>query len=68
MNAFLLLQGLETLALRMERHVENAQKVAEFLQKHEKVAWVSYAGLEDHPHHALAKKYMNGTPSSYNFV
>jgi len=64
MNAFLLLQGLETLSLRMERHVENAQKVAEFLQNHDKVAWVSYAGLPNHPHHALAKKYMNGTPSA----
>ena len=51
MNAFLLLQGLETLSLRMERHVENARKVAEYLQSHDKVAWVSYAGLPDHPHH-----------------
>lgn len=64
MNAFLLLQGLETLALRMERHVENAQKVAEYLQQHEKVSWVSYAGLPDHPHHHLAQKYMQGTPSA----
>ncbi|WP_316677091.1 O-acetylhomoserine aminocarboxypropyltransferase/cysteine synthase family protein [uncultured Tolumonas sp.] len=64
MNAFLLLQGLETLSLRMERHVENARKVAEYLQSHDKVAWVSYAGLPDHPHHALAQKYMNGTPSA----
>ena len=64
MNAFLLLQGLETLALRMERHVDNAQAVAHYLQKHPKVAWVSYAGLPDHPHHALAQKYMGGRPSS----
>ena len=64
MNAFLLLQGLETLALRMERHVDNAQAVAQYLQKHPKVAWVSYAGLPDHPHHALAQKYMGGKPSS----
>ena len=64
MNAFLLLQGLETLALRMERHVDNAQAVARYLQKHPKVAWVSYAGLPEHPHHALAQKYMAGNPSS----
>ena len=64
MNAFLFLQGLETLALRMERHVDNAQAVAHYLQKHPKVAWVSYAGLPDHPHHALAQKYMGGNPSS----
>ena len=64
MNAFLLLQGLETLALRMERHVENALAVAHYLQDHPKVAWVSYAGLPDHPHHALAQKYMGGKPSS----
>ena len=64
MNAFLLLQGLETLALRMERHVDNAQAVAHYLRKHPKVAWVSYAGLPDHPHHALAQKYMGGHPSS----
>ena len=64
MNAFLLLQGLETLALRMERHVENALKVAHYLQDHPQVAWVSYAGLPDHPHHALAQKYMGGKPSA----
>ena len=63
-NAFLLLQGLETLALRMERHVENALAVAHYLQDHPKVAWVSYAGLPNHPHHALAQKYMGGKPSS----
>ncbi|MGM3175927.1 O-acetylhomoserine aminocarboxypropyltransferase/cysteine synthase family protein [Dickeya lacustris] len=64
MNAFLLLQGLETLSLRMERHVENALKVAQYLQNHAKVAWVSYAGLPEHPHYALAQKYMKGTPSA----
>lgn len=63
-NAFLILQGIETLGLRMERHVENAQRVAEYLQQHEKVAWVSYAGLPDSPYHELAKRYCQGTPSS----
>jgi len=63
-NAFLILQGLETLALRMERHTENALKVAQFLQAHEQVEWVSYAGLADHPHHHLAQKYMQGKPSA----
>ena len=63
-NAFLILQGLETLPLRMERHCENALKVAEFLQKHPRVEWVSYAGLPSHPDHALAQRYMNGTPAS----
>ncbi|SFC95318.1 O-acetylhomoserine aminocarboxypropyltransferase/cysteine synthase family protein [Pragia fontium] len=64
MNAFLLIQGLETLSLRMERHVENARKVANYLKQHDKVAWVSYAGLPEHPHYALAQKYMQGTPSA----
>jgi O-acetylhomoserine (thiol)-lyase len=64
LNAFLLLQGLETLSLRMERHVENALSVAQFLQSHPKVDWVSYAGLSDHPHYSLAQKYMKGTPSA----
>ena len=63
MNAFLILQGIETLALRMERHTENAQKVAEFLKKHEQVSWVQYAGLPDHPEHALAQKYFGGKPA-----
>ncbi len=58
MNAFLTLTGIETLHLRMARHVENAQKVAEFLAGHPKVAWVSYAGLKESPYHALAQKYM----------
>ncbi|MBJ7311719.1 O-acetylhomoserine aminocarboxypropyltransferase/cysteine synthase family protein [Rugamonas sp. CCM 8940] len=62
-NAFLILQGIETLALRMERITENARKVAEFLQAHAKVKWVNYAGLESHPDHALAVKYLGGRPS-----
>jgi O-acetylhomoserine (thiol)-lyase len=64
MNAFMLLQGIETLPLRMERHCENALKVAKFLQNHEKVSWVSYAGLEDSPYYDLAQKYMKGQPSA----
>ena len=63
-NAFLIMQGMETLSLRMERHCENAQKVAEFLDAHEQVEWVQYAGLPSHPDHALAQKYMGGKPSS----
>ena len=57
-NAFLLLQGVETLPLRMERHCSNALAVARFLQDHPMVSWVNYPGLEDHPQHALAKKYL----------
>ena len=64
LNAFGILQGMETLSLRMERHVQNAQAVAEYLRDHDKVAWVKYAGLPDHPEHELAKKYMKGTPSA----
>lgn len=61
-NAFLLNIGLETLHLRMQRHCENAQKVAEYLQQHPKVAWVRYCGLEGDRYHALAKKYLpNGS-------
>jgi len=56
-NAFLFLQGLETLHLRMERHSQNAQKVAEFLESHPKVSWVIYPGLKSHKNHALAQKY-----------
>lgn len=56
-NAFLFLQGLETLPLRMERHSQNAQKVAEHLQGHDGVEWVNYPGLESHPQHDLAKRY-----------
>lgn len=57
-NAFLFLQGLETLPLRVRRHSENALKVAEFLKGHPLVSWVNYPGLEDHPSHKLAKKYL----------
>ena len=63
-NAFQILQGIETLALRMERHTENAQKVAEFLENHPKVSWVNYAGLPSHPEHALAQKYFGGKPAA----
>lgn len=63
-NSFLILQGIETLHLRMQRHVENAQKVAEFLEAHQHVSWVSYAGLPSHRDHELAKKYIKGTPSA----
>jgi len=62
-NAFLILQGIETLALRMDRINDNALKVAQFLQAHAKVAWVSYAGLPSHPDHALAQKYLGGKAS-----
>ncbi|MFA0013537.1 O-acetylhomoserine aminocarboxypropyltransferase/cysteine synthase family protein [Vibrio lentus] len=64
MNAFMLMQGLETLSLRMERHTENALKVAEYLQQHEKVSWVSYAGLATSEFYPLAEKYMQGKPSA----
>jgi len=59
-NAFLLLQGVETLALRIERHVENGRAVAEFLRGHRHVDWISYGGFEDHPNHLLARKYFGG--------
>jgi O-acetylhomoserine (thiol)-lyase len=58
MNAFLTITGIETLHVRMERHVENARKVAEFLASHPKVAWVSYASLKDSPYYGLARKYL----------
>lgn len=64
MNAFLLLQGIETLNLRMERHCENALKVAEYLKNHDKVEWVSYAGLPEHPHHALTQSQLGGSASA----
>ncbi|MEI8655173.1 MULTISPECIES: O-acetylhomoserine aminocarboxypropyltransferase/cysteine synthase family protein [Vibrio] len=63
MNAFMLMQGLETLSLRMERHCENALKVAQYLKNNDKVSWVSYAGLEDSKFYPLAQKYMKGKPS-----
>ena len=57
-NGFLLLQGIETMALRVERHVENARKVAEYLRSHNKVAWVNYAGFPDSPLYPMARKYL----------
>ena len=57
-NAFLILQGIETLSLRVQRHSDNALKVAQFLEKHPAVSWVNYPGLPSHPTHALAKKYL----------
>ena len=64
MNAFLILQGIETLPLRMERHCDNALAVAEYLQNHPQVAWVSFGGLPDSPYYELAQKYTNGKPSA----
>ena len=63
-NAFLLIQGLETLSVRMERHVTNAMAVARFLSEHPAVAWVEYAGLPEHSQHALAQKYVGGRPGA----
>ncbi|WP_288390022.1 aminotransferase class V-fold PLP-dependent enzyme [uncultured Acinetobacter sp.] len=63
LSVFLILQGLETLSLRMQKHTENALQVAKYLTQHPKVKWVNYAGLEQHPQHALAQKYVKGTPS-----
>ena len=57
-NALYTITGIETLPLRMERHVANARAVAEFLESHPAIAWVSYAGLESSPYHQLAKKYL----------
>jgi O-acetylhomoserine (thiol)-lyase len=62
-NAFLILQGIETLSLRMERISENAAQVAQHLKRHAKVAWVNYAGLEEHPDHGLVQKYLSGKAS-----
>ena len=64
MNAFLLLQGLETLSLRMDRHVTNARAVADFLEAHSRVGKVHYAGLESHPHYSRAKKYLPKGPGA----
>jgi O-acetylhomoserine (thiol)-lyase len=58
LNAWLFLQGLETLSLRIERHVSNTQRVAEFLEEHPRVSWVTYPGLKSHPDYARAKKYL----------
>ncbi|WP_420426641.1 O-acetylhomoserine aminocarboxypropyltransferase/cysteine synthase family protein [Algiphilus sp.] len=59
-NAFQILQGIETVALRMDRINDNSLRISEYLQKHPKVQWVRYAGLPDHPDHALAQKYLGG--------
>lgn len=68
MNAWLLLQGIETLPLRMERHCENALGVARFLESHPEVSWVKYADLPDSPYHALARKYLpHGSGSVFTF-
>jgi O-acetylhomoserine (thiol)-lyase len=68
LNAFLLLQGLETVALRVERHVENARKVAAFLRDDPRVAWVNYAGFPESPYYPLAQKYLGGrVPSLLTF-
>ncbi|MGD8234984.1 MAG: O-acetylhomoserine aminocarboxypropyltransferase/cysteine synthase [Chromatiales bacterium] len=64
MSAFLLLQGIETLTLRMERHCDNAMAVAQYLKDHPSVDWVNYGGLEGDRYHDLAQKYFNGKPSS----
>jgi O-acetylhomoserine (thiol)-lyase len=64
LNAFLLLQGIETVALRVDRHVENARRVAEFLRDHPRVASVSYAGFADNPYYPLVKKYLGGRACS----
>ncbi|MHC0551261.1 O-acetylhomoserine aminocarboxypropyltransferase/cysteine synthase family protein [Salinicoccus sp. CNSTN-B1] len=67
-NAFLLVQGIETLSLRMERHVENAKAVAEYLEDHEKVQWVDYAGLKSSKYNALQKKYLpKGASAIFTF-
>jgi O-acetylhomoserine (thiol)-lyase len=68
MSAFLILQGIETVALRMERHVENAREVALYLRSHPRVAWVDYVGFADNRYHELARKYLGGrAPSLLTF-
>jgi len=64
LSAFLLLQGIETVALRVERHVENGRKAAEFLRDDTRVEWIKYAGFSESPYHALAQKYMGGNACS----
>jgi O-acetylhomoserine (thiol)-lyase len=64
LSAFLLLQGIETVALRVERHVENARRVAEFLRDDPRVEWVNYVGFPESPYHALAQKYLGGRACS----
>lgn len=63
-NSFLLIQGLETLSIRMDRHVQNARAIAEFLEQHEQIAWVNYAGLKSSPYHELAQKYTPKGPGA----
>jgi O-acetylhomoserine (thiol)-lyase len=63
-SAFLLLQGIETIAVRIERHVENTKRIAEFLRNDSRVDWVNYAGFPDNPYYALAKKYLGGSACS----
>ena len=67
-NAFLILQGIETLPLRMDRINANTLAIARHLQEHPKVAWVNYAGLADHPEHALARKYLRDGAASGLFT
>jgi O-acetylhomoserine (thiol)-lyase len=64
LSAFLLLQGIETVALRVERHTQNARRVAEFLRSHSQVEWINYAGFPESPYHALAQKYLGGQACS----
>jgi len=67
-DSFLLIQGLQTLSVRMDRHVQNALAVAKFLKEHKMVEWVNFAGLPDHPHHERAKKYLpKGVSSVFSF-
>jgi O-acetylhomoserine (thiol)-lyase len=64
MSAFMLLQGIETIGVRIDRHVENARHVATFLNTHPNVAWVNYAGFPDSPYYGLAQKYLGGRACS----
>jgi len=64
LSSFLLLQGIETVSLRVERHVENGRKVAEFLRGDPRVDWVNYVGFPESPYHALAQKYLGGQACS----
>jgi O-acetylhomoserine (thiol)-lyase len=64
LSAFLLLQGIETVALRVERHVENGRKVAEFLRDDGRIAWITYAGFPESPHYDLAQKYLGNKACS----
>jgi O-acetylhomoserine (thiol)-lyase len=64
LSAFLLLQGIETVALRVDRHTENARSVAQYLRKHARVEWVNYAGFEESKYYALVQKYMRGKACS----